>query len=116
MPSDPWNLQENASTPEAGKVTSIWTFPFGGMSASTPISGMLMLCSVVQHLDCVDLPQPEGPTIDTNSLLPTSIETSASAVNERGAENRCVTPLTTMSVRELGDVEPSGASASSATR
>ena len=42
----------------------------------------------------VDLPQPEGPTIDTNSPPRTSKETRSTAVNSRfsrGSENRCVT-------------------------
>ena len=46
------------------------------------------------RLSSVDLPQPEGPTMDTNSPLPTSKETSWTAVNSRpsrGSANRCVT-------------------------
>ena len=50
MPSGPWNLQEKASTPEAGKVTSTCTLPLGGMSLSMPSAGRLMLCSVLASL------------------------------------------------------------------
>ena len=47
----------------------------------------------------VDFPQPDGPTIDTNSPAPTLNETPSTAVNSRpsrGSGNRCVTCSKTM--------------------
>ena len=50
MPRGPWNLQEKASTPEAGNTTSTCTLPRGGTSLSMPSAGMLMLWRVPASL------------------------------------------------------------------
>ena len=55
--------------------------------------------SPATRLSMVDFPQPDGPTIDTNSPAPTLNETPSTAVNSRpsrGSGNRCVTCSKTM--------------------
>jgi len=46
IPSDPWNLQETASIPRPKGDVHLY-LALGGMSLSTPSTGMLMLCSVL---------------------------------------------------------------------
>jgi hypothetical protein len=46
MPRAVCNLQKKGTSPDGGKVTSIFTVPFGGMSWSIWSAGMLRLWSV----------------------------------------------------------------------
>src|SRR5438874_2156633 len=88
-----------------GKSASRWkTKPSRGWTPSTPRPSSVMRPAVTgaspaMRPSRVDLPQPDGPTIDTNSPPLISNETSSMAVNSRasrGSANRRVTCSRTM--------------------